>query len=255
MNIDEKNAEKCIILLKKHFINEDTTKIANVEFPVSIIYKSEEWLHYIFYSCLLDYGMRSKLYHMNLIEAYNKYPKIFNPKYIVENYSDDECLLNNFIKNNIHPRYPNVATKKWLYLSSELVKYKSLLQKIQNFQSFEELSKFIKSIKGYGQKTGGLLLRLITESGIVNFNDDISTIPLDRHDIEISYSNDIINTSKLNQLQIVELSNVLISSGRKHSISPNDLDKYLWQIGNEFCNNKKCLECPLNNSCKTKINR
>lgn len=32
-------------------------------------------------------------------------------------------------------------------------------------------------------------------------------------------------------------------------MNPNDIDKYLWEVGNSFCNKKKCNECPLNNYC------
>lgn len=107
-----------------------------------------------------------------------------------------------------------------------------------------EFNLFIRSINGYGQKTGGLLLRLIYKSNVCNFNDKLGYIPLDRHDIEISY---------LNNLQIEELSNSYIKSGEKLGIDANLIDKYLWNIGNEFCNKKKCADCPLYRACKTKV--
>ncbi len=37
----------------------------------------------MFYSCLLDYGMRSKIYHKNLVDTYEKYPNIFDPNYAI----------------------------------------------------------------------------------------------------------------------------------------------------------------------------
>lgn len=65
--------------LDKYFSNSDINEVANVGFPNEIEYKSNEWLYYIFYSCLLDYGMRSKIYHNNLINTYHNYKDIFNP--------------------------------------------------------------------------------------------------------------------------------------------------------------------------------
>jgi len=51
----------------------------------------------------------------------------------------------------------------------QLSKYDNLLGKIKEFNNSNELNLFVRSIKGYGQKTGGLLLRLIYESGVCNF--------------------------------------------------------------------------------------
>lgn len=105
----------------------------------------------MFYSCLLDYGMHSKIYHKNLIETYIKYPNIFQPSYVN---GISEVQLRDIIVNNIHPRYPNVAIKKWIVLSNELNKYDSILEHLKTISSFDKLNKFIKNIKGYGQKTG-----------------------------------------------------------------------------------------------------
>lgn len=178
--------------------------------------------------------MRSHNYHNNLINTYHAYPQIFNPKYVIEKFITNKEELLNIMKNNIHPRYPNVAVDKWLNLSIELSKYDNLLDKIKEFNNFNELNLFIRNIKGYGQKTGGLLLRLIYESNVCNFNDKLGYIPLDRHDIEISYLNKIIDSKKLNNSQIEELSNSYIKSGEKQGIDVNLIDKYLWNIGNDF---------------------
>lgn len=137
-------------------------------------------------------------------------------------------------------------------LSMELSKYDNLLDKIKEFNNFNELNLFVRNIKGYGQKTGGLLLRLIYESNVCNFNDKLGYIPLDRHDIEISYLNNIIDSRKLNNIQIEELSSLYIVSGEKIGIDANLIDKYLWNIGNDFCNKKNCTNCPLYRDCKTK---
>ena len=126
MYINEENLSNTIKILNEHFSKENTDTIANVEFPKEIKYKSNEWLLYIFYSCLLDYGMRSIVYHNNLINTYHNFPYIFNPQYVVKNFNDDKETLFNIIKDNIHPRYPNVAVNKWLKLSVFLNQYEIL---------------------------------------------------------------------------------------------------------------------------------
>ncbi len=252
--IDKNNIDELIGKLNEYYKHENKNKLATVDYPQYIKYGSNEWLLYIFYSCLLDYGMKSQKYHMNLINTYDKYPQIFEPRYVVDNYMNNEEELINVMKSNIHPRYPNIALKKWLNLSLELIKYDNLLKTVQEFNSFLELNEFVRGIKGYGQKTGGLLIRLIYDAGIIKFNDKLAYIPLDRHDIEISYLNHIIDRTKLNNKQIDDLSRAYIESGEKLGVEANLIDKYLWNIGNDFCNKKDCQNCPLYGKCRTKIN-
>lgn len=156
------------------------------------------------------------------------------------------------MKENIHPRYPNVALKKWLNLSKELSCYSSIMEKIQSFNSVKEMEDFIRRIQGYGQKTGGLLARLLLDSGICNFSDKLSFIPLDRHDLEICYLNGIIPTTNLTSKQLGLLSSCFIEVGREQEVDPSAVDKYLWEIGNMFCSKSRCSLCPLQKNCKTK---
>lgn len=244
LNINYNRCKEVVEKLNNHF--NDTNELANVEFPKKINYGTNEYCLYMFYSCLLDYGMRSKFYHKNLIDTYEKYSDIFCPSYVIK-LSEDE--LYNIIVNNIHPRYPNVATKKWINLSNELIKYDSILVRLKSINNFEELNKFIKSIKGYGQKTGGLLIRIICDSKICNFQENMRTIPIDRHDIEISCLTGIINVSNISNNEIMELSDTYVNVGKELDINPSKIDKYLWEIGNSYCNKKYCEDCPLNNIC------
>lgn len=254
MDIDCIKIQRMLKILNSYFkmTNEN---LANVEYPVSIALGSQEWLYYNFYSCLLDYGMRSKIYHQNLITTYERHPEIFKPQYVVETFINNEEILGDIIKKNIHPRYPVVALKKWIKLSNELIKYNDLLDAISSLNSYIELEGFIKRLGCYGQKTGGLLLRLIYDSRICNFTDDMQSIPLDRHDIEISFLNSVIEKKDLSEREIRILADAYIKVGHNLNINVSNIDKYLWEIGNKFCNKKNCLNCPLFNTCRTKIRR
>jgi len=242
--IDFEQCTKIVKLLDEHFTSQKA--LAEVEYPLNIKKDSIQYILYMFYSCLLDYGMRSKIYHKNLIETYEKFPNIFDPNEVVKM---EENTLLNIIKNNIHPRYPNIAVKKWFDLSKTLIEYDDILGTLKSLNSVEELTSFIKNIKGYGQKTGGLLIRIIRDSNICSFKENIKTIPIDRHDIEISYFTRIISSQKLRIKEIEALSNVFVEIGNKLNIDPSKIDKYLWEIGNSFCNNKLCYRCPLNGCC------
>lgn len=253
-DMDElEKAISCTKKMKEYF--SITLQNANVDIPKDIVIGTNEHLIYIFYSCLLDYGIRSKTYHTNLIHTFEKDKEIFDPKYVVEHYENNELELLKVIKNNIHPRYPNIALKKWIYLSKFLyTNYPDdqLRTKIVSLQSYRELYDFILQINGYGQKTGGLLFRLICEAKICQFDDEIQEIPIDRHDIEISYLNGIIQKETLNKEEIKKLSRIWIEAANRNDISPFDMDKYLWSIGNQLCSKKKCDICPINMNCRRK---
>lgn len=243
--IDYTQCIKVVKILNEHFKNK--LQLANIEYPLVIKHKSNKYFIYMFYSCLLDYGMRSKIYHKNLAKTYEKYPNIFDPNYVV---MMKEETLKDIIISHIHPRYPNVALKKWIELSKELQRYDDILDNLKNINSFEQLELFIKRIKGYGQKTGGLLIRIICDAKVCNFKENVDSIPIDRHDIEISYLTGVINDKKMKGKDIKKLSNAYVKISKELDINPSDIDKYLWEVGNSFCNKKKCYECPLNNFCK-----
>ena len=244
LNIDYQRCREIVLLLKEYFQNQNN--LATIEYPVNITYGTNEYFIYMFYSCLLDYGMRSKIYHHNLIDTYMKYPCIFNPNYVVI-MSEEE--LRNILVSHVHPRYPNVAVKKWMMLSQVLIKYDNLLDYLKSLESVRSLEQFIKSIPGYGQKTGGLLIRIICDSKVCNFKEDLEIIPIDRHDIEISYFTGIIDSKKLNQKDIKRLSDTYIMVGKELMVDASTIDKYLWEVGNSFCNKKKCEDCPLQKVC------
>lgn len=249
--MNEDNAYKVIENLYEYY-KDSGDNLASVDAPLSIEYASNEWLIYIFYSCILDYGTRSKVYHNNLINTYKKYPNIFNPRYVIDKYSNRENELLGIMKENIHPRYPNVALKKWMNLSRQLSQYDSLIEKIK-LMNLSGLESFVKNIGGFGQKTGGLLIRLIVEAKLISDDQDLNFIPIDRHDIEISYLNGIVEKRELSEHEIRKLSDIFIKIGKEKGIDAGTIDKYLWNVGNTFCNRKDCLSCPLRENCRTKL--
>lgn len=92
--IDCEQCTKIVKLLDEHFTSQKA--LAEVEYPSNIKKDSIQYILYMFYSCLLDYGMRSKIYHKNLIETYEKFPNIFDPNEVVKM---EENTLLNIIKN------------------------------------------------------------------------------------------------------------------------------------------------------------
>lgn len=147
MNLDYEKCRLVINRLYEYYSNDE--KIANIEYLKEIVYASNNFFIYMFYSCLLDYGMKSKLYHNNLSNTYSKYPEIFIPSKVT-NMSEER--LKEIIVNNIHPRYPNVALKKWLVLSTELCNYNNLVEVLSKITCFQDLIQFINILNHMGKK-------------------------------------------------------------------------------------------------------
>ncbi len=58
---------------------------------------------------------------------------------------------------------------------------------------------------------------------------------------------------KLTSSQISDLYTTFIEVGKEIGITPNAIDKYLWEIGNTFCNRKDCEGRPLRLICSKTI--
>lgn len=66
MVVNENNIDRLIRKMHEYYSSKDSNTLATVDFPNEIEYKSNEWLIYIFYSCLLDYGIRSQKFNKYL---------------------------------------------------------------------------------------------------------------------------------------------------------------------------------------------
>ena len=62
------------------------------------------------------------------------------------------------------------------------------------------------------------------------------------------------NTTNISNREIIELSDTYVNVGKELNINPSNVDKYLWEVGNSYCNKKSCEECPLNNICAKQNN-
>ena len=65
----------------------------------------------------------------------------------------------------------------------------------------------------------------------------------------------IIDSKKLNEKDIQVLSDIYILLGEELNIRASVIDKYLWEVGNSFCNKKNGSECPLKVVCCVSKNR
>ena len=252
------NNEKSRIAVKRlhnSFSTADSLHKATISLPEGLEWGSREHFLYLFYGCLLDYGMKSSFYHKNLKKAYKEKPELFEPVYIVETFQRHVQDLAVFLKNFVRIRFPNEGARRWLSLSEILLKkYNGDPRNIfKPLMGFNDIRKAIFSIKGFGQKTGGLLIRILYENNLIKVQDSITHIPIDRHDIEISINLGVLegNCGEHHENNLIEqLSSTWVKASQTENVDPCETDRNLWLLGSLLCSKKKCSQCPLNDMCK-----
>lgn len=250
---------RAVISLKKmheYFSKQDIGTTATVLLPKTIVKGSEIHYRYLFYSCMMNYGMKSSILHEGLKQLYEKMPLLFSPQYVCENYIGNYAELASILRLCVHVRYPNQCAKNWVGLSNVLyMDYNSdPKQLFVDGSTYYDYRAAILNLKGFGQKTGGLLLRILIDDGLLKPVDGIAEIPIDRHDIDLCvWLKIILNITsdeiRKNKKLIKLLSDTWVYAANELSISPSIADQYMWIIGSQLCTKKQCEVCPLCNDC------
>ncbi len=258
MNVKVSNEKLRIAVKRLHnsFSKADSIQKATISLPEELEWSSKEHFLYLFYGCLLDYGMRSSFYHKNLKETHREKPELFDPAYIVETFQRNVQDLAIIFKELVRIRFPNEGARRWLSLSEILLnEYNGDPRNVfKPFMSFDDVKDVVFSIKGFGQKTGGLLIRILYENDLIEVQDSINHIPIDRHDIQISINLGILedNYSENGRSSAIveELSLIWVKASQMENIDPCETDRNLWLLGSLLCSKEKCSQCPLDDMCK-----
>lgn len=252
-------AKSSLLKMNIYFAEQEISDRASVLLPSSIEVGSETHFRYLFYSCLLNYGMKSSVLHRNLVILYEGMPALFMPQYICEKYWNDCTPLAEILRTHIHVRYPNQCAKNWWALSNTLhTQYHDNPQELfWGRYTYHHMQSAILAVKGFGQKTGGLLLRILIDNELLSPIDGIAEIPIDRHDIDLCIWLGIISNVTAEEIKrsskiIAQLSQTWVNAANDMSISPSLADQYLWLIGSQFCAQEKCQVCPLYEMCERK---
>lgn len=218
--------------------------------------------HARFYFFLIfnDHGTKSRTLYEKFKNLYTINPSIFNPIEVINNQETWEELKLNGL-NSLGLRYPTNAAKAWFENSRILVeKYKGEPENLfKSTGNAVELFYKIKSFKGYGPKTTGLLLRVVIGMGFNRNLSNISNVPLpvDIHDSRIAFicgiyrpetANDVFDIYS-NPKHIKEVSRAWQTSAERLKIDWEELDRALWLLGSRGCAKKLCLECPIVSYC------
>jgi len=254
--VDKRNQE---VIVKKimDFYEKDKSffqhkkNLLEYQIPDAIDYASKEHAMFYFFLIFNDHGTKSINLYKNFKNLFVKNSDYFNPKKIA--YLEDE-LKEEIAKLGV--RYANNSFKYWVYNAQKIVNEfdGDVYNLFTSYDDAMELYKKIKEFKGYGDKTTGLLLRVINGVGfnkLDNFYD--VPLPVDTHDSKIAINCNMIDSfdyNKADKKVLKDVSKIWQDLANSMGYKWEELDKALWILGSVGCVKKDCQDCPIKLDCK-----
>ena len=209
--------------------------------PKAVLDDKESLLRYLFFSTVLNWGVRSS----TLLRKYYELYKVYGNKII------DPCYLANrksFVRKLIYNLgLPHKDKRIEQYLSAAVYiceKYNGkLLNMLENVNSYIELYNSLKLMnRSFIKKTLDLFIRLLIDYNYVphQWSKDL-LIPIDRNDLKLLRCFKIVNKGSYNHRLIYTIQKHIQSICNELGINPSIIDKTLWVLGSKLC--KDCTEC------------
>ena len=240
----------------KEHIFRDQKELVENQMPLGVQPLSREHALFIFYIVPQDYATVSVRLYKRARELFEKRAELFDPEYVARLNVED---IKKLVSRKIGARFPNEAAFRWYANSIKLTKeYRGDPRRLFNVSKDAcEVLSHIKEFRGFGPKTGALLLRAISNLGFAKLSHVSNVkIPVDVHDVRIAFythsvsgSNDV-DTYVRNYSKYANLVQNLWS--RSAGLARVDwliLDRALWLLGSKACVKGKHLHCPLKNFC------
>ncbi|MCA9730917.1 MAG: hypothetical protein H6696_14220 [Deferribacteres bacterium] len=268
LKVNHRRAKEIVLRLQQAFTRREgllseVSDLVENQIPDNVEHLSFEHASFLFYIVSNDHGMKSTRLYDRAKELYYNAPDLFDPLKVLETFSgpEDERLLE-LTGNPLGTRYPKQTAKSW-YINSEKLITDFDASPVILFQCSHnagELLKKIVSFRGYGPKTGGMLLRAIVGLGFNKLNGmENVLVPVDIHDSRISFYTGMVHiendrSSRKTSIDyysyVRDIQQILLDTCNSSNISWLDVDRALWLIGSRGCVNKKCINCPLNEWCE-----
>ena len=164
--------------------------------PEGVAPLSREHALFLFYTVPNDHGMRSSRLYGRAKELYRSQPDLFEPTAVLESFSGplDPGLVS-ATGQFLSTRYPRETAKNW-YLNSERI-HREYADDPRNLfavtSDARELLRAILRFRGFGPKTGGMLLRAVVGLGFAHVNglEDV-LVPVDVHDTRIAFLTGVV---------------------------------------------------------------
>jgi len=219
---------------------------------------------FLFYTVANDHGTKSSRLYQRAKDLFKKSPYLFDPNYIATHFAgfeDVELVEKTGVL--LGTRYPKETAKGWYLNSIRLISdYESDLRTLLSSSSDARiLIRRIQEFRGYGPKTGGILLRAAIGLGFANVTNLAEVLlPVDIHDARISFLTGILSLKNVEEIDegknpdyyryVPHVQKVLLAACKQLNIQWLDIDRALWIIGSRGCVKKRCNLCPLQKNCR-----
>jgi endonuclease III len=239
---------------------QETGDLVENQIPLGVEIRSREHALFLFYTVANDHGMKSSRLYSRAKDLFQSRPDLFEPTAVLEKYrdSEDQDLFEDTGKF-LGTRYPKETAKGWYNNSERLQRFfegdpRGLCSRNTDAQ---DLLKEIKKFRGYGPKTGGLLLRAIVGLGFVTpQNLDKVLVPVDIHDSRISFFTGVVKAEGSQQpsssgyySHVRDVQQILRDTCSTLGLTWIDVDRALWIIGSRGCVRLRCSLCPIQDLC------
>lgn len=222
---------------------------------------SEEHARFYFFLIFNDHGTKSSSLYARFKTLFKDHPEIFNPStFLSAEYRDCVIFQQNFL-SGLGLRYPRQAALSWVQNAISLCgQYEG--EPIKLFTHTEDapsLFRAIRSFRGYGPKTAGLLLRVVRGVGFNRQLNNISEVPLpvDIHDSRIAFICHVYRPAGAqdvkdiygNTRHIAGVESVWRTAAKNVGVEWETIDRALWILGSRGCTHRLCGDCPVQRYC------
>jgi endonuclease III len=225
--------------------------------PRNVKPRSREHLLFLMFTTMLDYQTKSTSLFIHSKQLFETNPALFEPSFILKNFTKNDPKLINILKEKLKVRYPKEAAIRWYSLAEKLhTQFSDDPRNIlKGIKSYEELRIRIHSFRGFGQKIGDLFIRFLLENGFITLENIYEIeMPIDVHDCQIAIKTGIVKVDSISTAFkhsrnfTLAVKKVLKDACKKAKAHPIIIDKALWILGSEGCG-KLCNLCPLRDLC------
>lgn len=265
MRVNRKRAREVVRRLDEAFARREgllaeIEDLVEYQIPVGVRPLSRDHALFLFFTLVNDHGTKSRRLYAKAKELFRSNRGLFEPATVVAQYSvggvdrlvDDVC-------GKLGTRYPRVAAITWLENALKLREYydSDPRRVFRSSQDARDVIGAICDFRGYGPKTGAMLLRAVVGLGFAQLsNVQHVLVPVDIHDSRISFyvgavEDDGQSTGAHPEYysHVRDIQALLTRACREEGVAWPDVDRALWLIGSRGCVSRRCAECPLLRYC------
>jgi len=264
--INQKRAEMVVQRLYAAFsqrqgLLSELENLVENQIPEGVFPLSREHSLFLFFTVFNDHGMKSVRLYSLAKKLFHLQPEIFDPARVLATFTgpEDPDLLA-ATGRYLSVRYPKVTAANWYVNSKRLCDLYAADPRnlFSSTAKAAELLDGITQFRGYGPKTGGMLLRAVIGLGFAKVTGlEEVLLPVDIHDSRISFLTGMIRAGDKRTVSpadyyrhVPQIQRMLLDTCNTLGLSWLNVDRALWIIGSRGCVDTRCQLCPISDFCR-----